>query len=91
MTSLNAWRNNLTDADKREESVEYGSQPPDLDQSPTAAIWRKRFGARQKGRGNFGLNMTPEQFDALSEKLRPQLEAAKAAVRAAHDGRGADK
>lgn len=91
MTSLNAWWNNLTDADKREESVEYGSQPPDLSQSPTAAIWRKRFGARQKGRGNFGLNMTTEQLDALSESLRPQLESAKAAVRAARDGRGTHK
>ena len=91
MTSLNAWWDNLTDADKREESVEYGSQPPDLGQSPTAAIWRKRFGARQKGRGNFALNMTAEQLDALSEKLRPQLEAAKAAVRTVRDSRGADK
>lgn len=34
--------------------------------------------------------MPPEQLDALSEKLRPQLEAAKATVKAARDGRDAD-
>lgn len=82
MARLKTWWQGLSEAERREESAEYGSQPPDLDNSPTAMFWRKRFGPRKKGRGNFALKMTPEQNKALYEKLRPSLEAAEAALNA---------
>lgn len=80
MARLIAWWNSLSKEDKHEEAAEYGQQPPDLDGSPTATLWRKTFGPRKKGRGNLALKMTPEQNKALFEKLRPQMEAAQAAL-----------
>ena len=80
MARLIAWWDGLSKDERHEEAAEFGSQPPDLDGSPTAALWRKKFGPRKKGRGNLALKMTPEQNKALFEKLRPQMEAAQAAL-----------
>lgn len=80
MARLNDWWNSLSKEDKHEEAAEYGQQPPDLDGSPTTTLWRKKFGPRKKGHGNLALKMTPEQNKALFEKLRPQMEAAQAAL-----------
>lgn len=80
MARLNDWWNSLSKEHKHEEAAEYGQQPPDLDGSPTATLWRKKFGPRKKGNGNLALKMTPEQNKALFEKLRPQMEAAQAAL-----------
>lgn len=87
MARLIAWWDGLSKDERHEEAAEFGSQPPDLDGSPTAALWRKKFGPRKKGRGNLALKMTPEQNKALLEKLRPQMEAAQAALAQAKKAR----
>jgi hypothetical protein len=80
MSRLNDWWNSLSDEERFEESAEYGSQPPDLHDCSTVDVWRKRFGPRVKGRGNLALKMSPEKRKALFEHLRPQIEAAEAAI-----------
>ena len=67
----------LSDAEKHEWSYEYGSYPPENENSIVYQLWRSLMKPKPRVGGNFALKMTPEQQKELGKQLHDEyLEAA---------------
>lgn len=67
----------LDEAEKEKRIDDYGSYPPDREDSVTYQLWKSHMRPRKPGSGNLLRKMSKEDQEKLMEQMRPMMDAIK--------------
>ena len=67
----------LDEAERDKRIDDYGSYPPEREDSVTYQLWKSHMRPRKPGSGNLLWKMSKEDQEKLMEQMRPMMDAIK--------------